>query len=141
MDRRTFLAGTGAVLLAAPLAAEGQQARKVHRIGFLVYGPGASAEVDAFRQGLRELGYIEGQNVTIEYRFASGQVGLLPELAAELVRFPVDVIVVDTTPTLQAVRQVTRTMPIVMAGFGDPVAEGFVASWRGQVGTSQACRG
>src|SRR5512138_2070830 len=100
MVRRTFLAGTGAVLLAAPLAAEAQQTGKVYRIGFLVYGLGLSAEVDAFRQGLRELGYIEGQNVTIEYRFASRQVGRLPELAAELVRFPVDVIVVDTTPAL-----------------------------------------
>src|SRR5207249_7295000 len=91
--------------LAAPLAVEALQTGKMYRIGFLFYGaPGPSAEVDAFRQGLRELGYIEGQNVTIEYRFASGQVGRLPELAAELVRFPVDVIVVDTTPALQAVR-------------------------------------
>jgi putative ABC transport system substrate-binding protein len=96
-------------LTLVPLAAEAQQPGKVYRIGYLFYGaPGPSAEVDAFRQGLRELRYIEGQNVTIEYRFASGQVGRLPELAAELVRFPVDVIVVDTTPALQAVRQVTR---------------------------------
>src|SRR5262245_33650316 len=128
LDRRGFMAAIAGSLLAAPLVAEAQKKGKVYRIGFLIYGPGPSAEVDAFRQGLRELGYIEGQNVTIEYRFASGQVGRLPELAAELVRFPVDVIVVHTTPALQALRQVTRTMPIVMAGFGDPVAEGFVAS-------------
>src|SRR5215467_5944039 len=128
LDRRGFMAAIAGSLLAAPLVAEAQKKGKVYRIGFLIYGPGPSAEVDAFRQELRELGYIEGQNVTIEYRFARGQVGRMPELAAELVRFPVDVFVVDTTPALQAVRQVTRTMPIVMAGFGDPVAEGFVAS-------------
>ena len=128
LDRRGFMAAIAGSLLAAPLVAEAQRKGKVYRIGFLIYGPGPSAEVDAFRQELRVLGYIEGQNVTIEYRFARGQVGRMPELAAELVRFPVDVFVVDTTPALQAVRQVTRTMPIVMAGFGDPVAEGFVAS-------------
>ena len=76
MERRTFMALVCGGLLAAPLAAEGQRAGKVWQIGFLFYGsPGPSPELDAFRQGLREHGYIEGQNITIEYRFASGRVG------------------------------------------------------------------
>ena len=84
IDRRAFLAAT---LLAAPLAVEAQQAGKIPRVGFLHFGsPGPSVELDAFRQGLQELGYIEGQNIAIEVRFASGRVDRLPELAAELVR-------------------------------------------------------
>src|SRR5713101_8137370 len=117
MDRRAFLAGTGAVLLAAPLAAQAQPAEKVPRIGFLFYGaPGPSPELDAFRQGLRDLGYIEGQNITIEYRFANGQVGRLPELAADLVRLKLDVIVTPGTPASMAAKKATSTVPIVFAG-------------------------
>ena len=92
-------------LTLAPLAAEAQSTGKFSRIGFLFYGsPGPSAELDAFRQGLRELGYIEGQNVTIEYRFASGQIGRLPELATELARLKVDVIVTPSTPAAMAAK-------------------------------------
>src|SRR5713226_8596889 len=92
MDRRTFLGALAGALLAAPLSAQAQPAGNVYRIGFLFWGaPGPSAELDAFRQGLRELGYIEGQNVAIEVRFAGGQVERLPELAAELVRLKPDV--------------------------------------------------
>jgi putative ABC transport system substrate-binding protein len=120
MDRRTFLAGTGTVLLAAPLAAE--QRGRVATVGELVNNPLLQ---ETLRRGLREVGYVERRNIVFESRSPSSR---LPDLAAELVRFPVDVIVVDTTPALQAVREVTRTMPIVMVGFGDPVAEGFVAS-------------
>jgi len=91
------------ILTLAPFAAEAQPTGKVSRIGFLFYGsPGSSAELDAFRQGLRELGYIEGQNVTIDYRFASGQVERLPELATELARLKVDVIVTSNTPAAMA---------------------------------------
>src|SRR6266436_5488550 len=126
MDRRTFLVGTGAVLLAVPLAAEGQ----VPRIGFLFYGaPGPSPELDAFRQGLRDLGYIEGQNITIEYRFANGQVGRLPELAAELVRLKLDVIVTPGTPASMAAKKATGTIPIVFAGVADAVGAGLVATF------------
>ncbi len=117
-------------LLVAPLAAEAQQAGKVPRIGFLFYGsPGPSPELDAFRQGLRELGYIEGQNITIEYRFASGQVERLPELAAELVRLKLDVIVTPTTPASLAAKQATSTIPIVFAAVADAVGAGLVANF------------
>jgi len=119
----------GAVL-AAPLAVEAQQAGKVPRIGFLYYGsPGPSPELDAFREGLRELGCIEGQNIAIEVRFASGRVERLPELAAELVRLKVDVIVTPGTPPSLAAKQATSTIPIVFAGVADAVGAGLIASF------------
>jgi putative ABC transport system substrate-binding protein len=130
MDRRAFVVGTGAVLLAVPLAAQAQQAEKVSRIGFLFYGaPGPSPELDAFRQGLRDLGYIEGQNITIEYRFANGQVGRLPELAAEMVRLKLDVIVTPGTPASMAAKKATSTIPIVFAGVADAIGAGLVATF------------
>jgi putative ABC transport system substrate-binding protein len=130
MNRRTFLCGLTLGTLALPLAAQAQQAGKVPRIGFLHYGsPGPSPEVEAFRQGLRELGYVEGQNVAIEYRFASGQVERLPELAAELVRLKLDVIVTPTTPASLAAKQATSTIPIVFAGVADAVGAGLIASF------------
>jgi putative ABC transport system substrate-binding protein len=117
-------------LLAAALVAEAQPAGKVSRIGFLFYGsPGPSPELDAFRQGLRELGYIEGKNITIEYRFASGRVGRLPELAAELVRLRLDVIVTPGTPASMAAKKATSTTPIVFAGVADAVGAGLVANF------------
>ncbi len=126
IDRRTFLAGTGAALLAAPLAAEAQMSR----IGFLFYGAaGPSPELDAFRQGLRDLGYIEGQNITIEYRFANGRVGRLPELAAELARLNLDVIVTPGTPASMAAKKATSTVPIIFAGVADAVGAGLVATF------------
>jgi putative tryptophan/tyrosine transport system substrate-binding protein len=131
MDRRTFLVGTGTALLAAPLASEAQaqQAGQVSRIGFLFYGgAGPSPELDAFRQGLRDLGYIEGQNITIEYRFANGRVGRLPELAGELVRLNLDVIVTPGTPASMAAKKATSTVPIIFAGVADAVGTGLVAS-------------
>jgi putative ABC transport system substrate-binding protein len=129
VDRRTFIA-VGAAWLALPLAAEAQQPGKVPRIGFLFFGsPGPSPELDAFRRGLRELLYIEGQNITIEYRFASGRVGRLPELAAELVRLKLDVIVTPGTPASVAAKQATSTIPIVFAGVADAVGAGLVANF------------
>ena len=129
MDRLTFLLVTGAVLLAAPLAAQVPQAGSGPRVGFLFYrAPGRSPELDAFRQGLRDLGYIEGQNVTIEYRFASGQLGRLPELAAELVRLKPDVILAPGTPASLAAKRATSTIPIVFAGVADAVGSGLVAT-------------
>jgi len=129
MERRTFMALVSGALLAAPLAGAAPQAGKVWRVGVLFYGsPGPSPELGAFRQGLREQGYIEGQDVTIEYRFASGRVGRLPELAAELVRLKPDVIVTPGTPASQAARQATSTIPIVFAGVADAVGAGLVAN-------------
>jgi len=117
-------------MLALPVAAGAQQAGKVPRIGFLFYGsPGPSPELNAFRQGLRELGYIEGQNITIEYRSASGRLAQLPELAAELVRLKLDVIVTPGTPASVAAKQATSTVPIVFAGVADAVGAGLVADF------------
>jgi putative tryptophan/tyrosine transport system substrate-binding protein len=129
MERRAFMALISGALLGAPLATQAQQGGKVWRIGFLFYGsPGPSPELGAFRQGLTEHGYIEGQDITIDYRFASGRVGRLPELAAELVRLKPDVIVTPGTPASQAAKQATSTIPIVFAGVADAVGAGLVAN-------------
>ncbi len=110
MKRREFITLLGGATATWPLAARGQQPARVPRIGFLFYGaPELSLEIDAFRQGLRELGYIEGQNIFVEYRFARGQVEKLPELAAELVRLKAEVIVTPTTPASMAAKQATST--------------------------------
>jgi putative tryptophan/tyrosine transport system substrate-binding protein len=109
--------------------AEAQQAAKVHRIGFL--SPASQSSVtdpEAFQQGLRELGYVEGKNIVIEWRFAGGKVERLRDLAAELVRLKVDVIVARATPAVQAAKGATTTIPIVMAAVADAVGSGFVAS-------------
>jgi putative tryptophan/tyrosine transport system substrate-binding protein len=113
------------------LGAEGQQAGKVYRIGWLSPGfPPAqpSPTVGAFQQTLRDLGYVEGQNLVMEYRYAEGSEERLRDMAAELVRRKVDVIVAVAAPGTRAARHATRTIPIVMTGSPDPVGEGFVAS-------------
>ena len=127
--RSLILALALAVLLVMPLAAEAQPAGKVWRIGYLspLAASADSIHRQAFSQGLRELGYVEGQNVTIESRYADGKFDRLLDLAAELVRLKVDLIVAAPTPAVRAVQQATRTIPIVMAFSGDPVGEGFVA--------------
>jgi putative tryptophan/tyrosine transport system substrate-binding protein len=122
MDRRAFLAGAAA-LLAAPLAAEAQPAGKVPRIGYLALNPAANPHLhEAFRQGLRDLGYVEGRNVVIEYREAEGKPERLPALAAELVALKVDVLVAQPTVAALAAKQATRTLPIVF-----PVAEAVMS--------------
>ena len=131
-QRRRFLVATGA-LLAAPLSSTAQQPQaKIARIGFLgVSTPAAwGPRVDAFRTGLRDLGYVEGKNVVIEFRFAEGKFDRLPELAAELVRLKVDVIVTHTVPGALAAKQATTTnrIPVVMTNVGDAVGTGIVAS-------------
>ena len=129
MDRRTFLAGTGAVLLAAPLAAEGQQGGKIARIGCLGSRRAPFLHLwEAFRQGLRDLGYVEGRNVILEFRDAEGKIERLAALAAELVALQVDVIVVGNTPGALAAKQATCTIPIVMTAISDPVTSGLVTS-------------
>jgi putative tryptophan/tyrosine transport system substrate-binding protein len=130
MNRRTFLCGLTLGTLALPLAVEAQQSGKVPRIGFLFFGsPGPSRELDAFRQGLRELGYTEGQNIVIEVRFANGRVERLPELATELARLNPDVLVTPGTPASLAAKQATSTIPIVFAGVADAVGAGLVANF------------
>src|SRR6266567_307940 len=132
MDRRTFLAGTGAIFLATPLAAEAQPAGKaVPRIGFLgnLNAKDQTSSLTAFQQGLRDLGWIEGQTVTIDYRWAEGNPDRFPVLVAELVQLNVSVIVVAGPPALLAAQGVTSTVPIVFAVLlVDPVASGFAAS-------------
>jgi putative ABC transport system substrate-binding protein len=117
-------------LLVAPLAAEAQPAGKVYRIGRLSPGPPieSSAFEEAFRQGLHELGYVEGQNLVIEYRYAEGSLDRLRDLADELVRLKVDVIVTGGVAAVRAAQHATRTIPTVMAGTFDPLGQGLVAS-------------
>jgi putative tryptophan/tyrosine transport system substrate-binding protein len=130
MHRRAFIGAVTGGLLAAPLAAKAQQVGKVPRIGFLFSGDsGPAREVDTFRQGLRDLGYVEGQNIAIEYRFAGGQVERLPELAAELVRLKLDVIVAPYTPPALAAKRATSTIPIVFAVVADAVGAGLIANF------------
>jgi putative ABC transport system substrate-binding protein len=118
------------VLLAAPLAAEAQQAVKVVRLGYLVGADLAASPHlhDAFRQGLRDLGYVEGRNLVMEYRSAEGNFERFPALAAELVALKVDVIVAVNPRAALAAKQATRTLPIVFIGVGDPVTDGLVTS-------------
>ena len=112
-----------------PSAAEAQQAAKVARIGILTINrPAAPHLTEAFLQGLRDLGYVEGRNIAIEYRDAGGKVERLPALAAELVALKVDVIMGGSTPLALAAKQATRTLPIVFISSGDPVADGLVTS-------------
>jgi putative tryptophan/tyrosine transport system substrate-binding protein len=120
------------LLLAVAVIAEAQQPKKVHQIGYLSGADPTteSARSAPFRAALRELGYIEGQNITIEYRYAEGKLDWFPELAAELVRLKVDIIVVGAGDRpIQAAKNATKTIPIVMTGVGlDPVKEGLVES-------------
>jgi putative tryptophan/tyrosine transport system substrate-binding protein len=119
-----------ALLCGAPLTTEAQQAGELYRIGVLdVVGAASNeANLSAFRQGLRELGYVEGQNLVIEYRSADGRAERLPDLATELVRLKVDVIVTRGTSAALGAKHVTDTIPIVMASSGDPMFAGLVAS-------------
>lgn len=130
--RRLVIAGSAALCaLAAPLASLAQQPAKMRRIGFLEPGQLESRKhfLDAFRQKLRELGYEEGRNYTIELRFANGRLERLPALASELVQLKMDAIVASTSPAISAARKATKSVPIVMSTVGDPVESGFVASF------------
>ena len=125
-----FVVSLCGVLIALCGSAEAQQSKKVPRIGFLsaVSPSTISARLDAFRQGLRELGYVEGKNIVIEWRSAEGKSDRLPGLAAELVRLKVDLVVSGGVATTRAAKQATVTIPIVMASDDDPVGSGFAAS-------------
>ena len=126
ISRRAFCS----MLLALPFASHAQQAGKIFRIGFLdnSTSSGSAGFSDAFRQELSKLGWIEGKNFTIEYRFAEQKNERLPELAAELVRLKVDLIVVSGGPAALAAKGATTTIPIVMVNLSDPVGQGLVAS-------------
>jgi putative ABC transport system substrate-binding protein len=130
MSKKVFCVALGAMLLALSFPAWAQQAKKVPRIGYLTATSASAirARIEAFRQGLRELGYVEGKNIVIESRYAEGKLDRLSELAGELVRLKVDVIVSAGPPPTRAAKQATVTIPIVMAFDDDPVGSGFVAS-------------
>jgi putative tryptophan/tyrosine transport system substrate-binding protein len=129
MNRRVFVTSLAAVL-AAPLGVEAQQAARIPRIGILHPGAPATSShfAAAFTEGLRELGYLEGQNIVVERRFGEAKAERLSDIAAELVRLKVDVIVTSTDPGIAAVKRQTQLIPIVMANSTDPVGTGFVAS-------------
>jgi len=132
MKRRQFITLLGGAAVAWPVAAHGQQAAKVARLGFLSSASASSSiykkNFDALRAGLRELGYIEGQNLIIESRWAEDKYDRLPELAAELVRLDIDVLITHGTPGTMAAKRATATIPIVMAVVGDAIFTGVVSS-------------
>jgi putative ABC transport system substrate-binding protein len=132
VNRREFISLIGSAAAAWPLAARAQQPAKVARIGFLFTGslesPEGRLSIDALRQGFHQHGYIEGQNIVIEYRAADGRFDRLAGLASELVQLKVDLIVATATPAGRAAQQATTTIPIVVTAMGDPVQDGLIAS-------------
>jgi putative ABC transport system substrate-binding protein len=130
MDRRTFAGAFVGALVIARSIAFAQPAAKVYRVGFFLGATGESVAslFDALKEGLRDLGYVEGRNVVFERRYADGHMDRLPEIAAELVRLRVDVIVTGSSIHVAAARQATNTIPIVMVFTADPVRAGFVTS-------------
>jgi len=124
---RKLLLALGAGLLVVPLGVEAQQLGKVHRIGFLRVGPPPPTFIEPFREGLRELGYIDGKNIIIEYGVAQS-VAQLPDVTAELIRLKVDILVASGTPSVLPARNATSTIPVVFVAAIDPVATGVVAS-------------
>jgi putative ABC transport system substrate-binding protein len=130
MKNKIVTLALGAMLLALCFSAQAQQPRKVPRIGLLfsVSASSAADRIEAFRQGLRELGYVEGSNIILEYRYAESRLDRLPALAAELVRLKVDVIVTSNQEPTRSAKIATATIPIVMARDTDPIGNGFVAS-------------
>jgi len=133
MNRRVFVLGLGASLFAPRFSTLAQQpAGKIWRIGYLNDGSASDPQIarrrDLFRQGLRDLGYVEGKNINIEYRYAEGRSERLPELAKELVGLKVDILVVANDRTAQAAKKSTATIPIVMTSSGNPIGNGLIAS-------------
>ena len=130
IGRRELLAALGGAAVAWPLAARAQRAQKVARIGFLgsTFASPWASRVEAFRSGLRNLGYVEGENIAIEFRWAEEKYNQLPRLAAELIRLKVDVLVTYGTPGTLVAKNATTTIPIVMVHSGDAVAAGIVTS-------------
>jgi putative ABC transport system substrate-binding protein len=129
MRRREFISLLGGAVVVWPLAARAQKSDRVYRIGVLETAPAASnaANFDALRKGLRELGYVEGKNLVLDYRSVDGRPERFPQLAAELLRLNVDLIVTRGTPAVMAAKNATETVPVVMAASGEPVGTGVVA--------------
>ena len=129
MRRREFITLLGGAAVAWPLAARAQEARKVYRIGFLWDSPAVQADsIEAFRRGLRELGWIDGQNIAIEYRWAEGRPERMRELAEELVRLKVDIIVAPSSIYTEAAKRATSTIPIIFMTHAAPIESGHVVS-------------
>jgi putative ABC transport system substrate-binding protein len=132
VDRRRFLVTSLAGVLAVPLASGAQARGRIPQLCFLTFDPGTaeapSSRFQAFFQGLRDLGYVHGRTISIDYLVADGRSERFPELAAECVRLKADLIVVSTTPAAHAAKNATRTIPIVMVSLGDPVGTGLVDS-------------
>ena len=128
MNRKIIICLLTIALLSIAPSIQAQQVKKLPRIGYLTLSGGTSAPEEAFLQGLRDLGYVEGQNIAIEYRRAAGKTDRLRALAEELVRLNVDIIVARATPSVQAAKDATKTIPIVMAAAADPLGSGFIAS-------------
>ena len=129
MRRRDFIRVIAGSAAAWPLAPRAQQPEgKVRRIGYLAGGSSTFAYPEAFRRGLRELGWVEGQNIVVDYRFAEGRLDRLPDLAAELVGLKVDLIVASPSPAVVAANNATKAIPIVMISVGDPVGLGLIAN-------------
>ena len=131
-NRRKLVVALGAGALAAPFGTFGQQKNKIWRVGILFPGSRQSLQ-DAgrdqlFQQGMRELGYVEGKNLVLEWRFADGNAVRLPALAAELVALKVDALVTQANPATSALQEATTTIPIVFLGVGNPVSGGYVKS-------------
>jgi putative tryptophan/tyrosine transport system substrate-binding protein len=127
-DRRAFMCTMAGSLLIASLSVLAQQTTKLSRIGYLRRTSREPADIEALRLGLRELGYVEGQNLVIDERYANGVAARLPDLARELMQLKVQVFVVDGGTTVRAVREVVGATPVVFTLVGDPVAAGFVRS-------------
>ncbi|MDO8597338.1 MAG: ABC transporter substrate-binding protein, partial [Sulfuricaulis sp.] len=128
-NRRKLVIALGASALTVPFGSLAQQQGKVWRVGFLSLTSGPNENIEAFLDGLRSLGYVEGRNIQIEYRWAAGKNERLPEMAAELVRLKVDLIVTQATSPVSAAKRATSTIPIVMTPNNDPVGAGLVASF------------
>jgi len=130
IDRRSFIGTLAGVLLAGPRGAEGQQVARVYRIGFLALTTAEpiAPQLSALKDGLRALGYVEGRNIVFESRYADGRLERLPDLAAELVRLRLNVIVAGAYPSIAAAKRATKTIPIVMGNAVDPVGAGLIAS-------------
>jgi putative tryptophan/tyrosine transport system substrate-binding protein len=142
MKKKITVLTLSAMLLALCFPAEAQQPTKIPRIGYLTAdsrSAHADVRAEAFREGLRELGYVEGRNIVIEWRNAEGKLDRLPALAAELVRLKVDVIVTGGPTATRPVKEATSTIPVVMTQDSDPVGNGFVASLARPGGTLQDC--
>ena len=128
MGQKVLNLALGALLLALCLPAEAQQKKNFPRIGYLINTGPESPDIDGFRQGLRDLGYFEGKNILLEYRYLEGKRDRIPELVADLVKLRVDVLVATAPPAIRAAKQATKTIPIVIVTSQDPVAVGYIES-------------